>query len=113
MMASQAMTLKVCIANIAFIGVMVMVNNSAPAGQLGAVNGIGQSFAALARAVGPAVGGALWALSTRVHVEGHHSVLFLLVAVLCLVTWAVTFRMPPSLGEPRDEGEEGAAVREM
>eukprot|EP00981_Chlorochromonas_danica_P003338 scaffold644_cov168-Ochromonas_danica.AAC.30 len=45
--------------------VMIQVNHSVSEKYLGAVNGLGQSFAALARAVGPALGGALWSLSIQ------------------------------------------------
>ena len=39
---------------------MIMINNSVESEHLGKVNGLGQSVAALARAVGPAIGGILW-----------------------------------------------------
>ena len=44
----------------AFTASMIMLNNSVEDSHLGKVNGLGQSVAALARAVGPAVGGILW-----------------------------------------------------
>ena len=43
---------------------MIMINESAPEHR-GAVNGIGQSFAALARSIGPAAGGMLFSWSIQ------------------------------------------------
>lgn len=44
------------------------MNHSVHDHQLGAVNGLAQTVAALARAVGPAVGGFLWSLSAHLHI---------------------------------------------
>jgi MFS family permease len=49
-----------CGTPLAFTSVMVLVNSSVGPDQLGEVNGLGQSLAALARALGPALGGSLW-----------------------------------------------------
>jgi len=51
----------------AFTAVMIIVNSSAPTGDIGAVNGMGQSMAAFMRALGPLLGGSLWssALAAR------------------------------------------------
>ena len=43
-----------------------MINNSVFDEALGAVNGLGQSMASLARAIGPAFGGLLWSISEKV-----------------------------------------------
>lgn len=45
---------------------MIMINNSVFDESLGAVNGLGQSMAALARTIGPAIGGLLWSISLEV-----------------------------------------------
>ena len=50
-----------------FTAVMIQVNHSAEEEYLGSVNGLGQSLAALARAIGPAFGGLLWSLSIQYH----------------------------------------------
>jgi MFS family permease len=51
---------------ITFTSNMIMINNSVFDPYLGAVNGLGQSLASLARAVGPALGGALWSVSVQI-----------------------------------------------
>lgn len=48
---------------VSFTAIMVIVNNSAPPSELGAVNGLGQSLAAIARGIGPVLGGCLWTVS--------------------------------------------------
>eukprot|EP01039_Chlorochromonas_danica_P000379 gene379-412_t len=58
-------TIKNVFSCLCFTAVMIQVNHSVSEKYLGAVNGLGQSFAALARAVGPALGGALWSLSIQ------------------------------------------------
>ncbi|KAK9841642.1 hypothetical protein WJX74_009288 [Apatococcus lobatus] len=58
---------------------MVMVNNSGPRSQLGAINGAGQAVAAFVRALGPALGGVLWGASLHLPVPGHQYVVFALV----------------------------------
>lgn len=64
-----AMLLKSLSGCFAFTGTMIVVNMSVDPQQLGAVNGVGQSLASLARGVGPAVGGLLWGMT--VHLQGH------------------------------------------
>jgi MFS family permease len=50
-----------------FTASMIIINNSVERGNLGKVNGLGQAVAALSRAVGPALGGALWSFSLQTH----------------------------------------------
>ena len=52
---------------VGFTAVMVVVNSSVRAGEIGAVNGFGQSLAAAARALGPVVGGSLWSAAVAAH----------------------------------------------
>lgn len=49
--------------NLSFASVLVMVSNSVSKTQMGAVNGIGQSGVALGRAIGPVLGGWVFARS--------------------------------------------------
>ncbi len=49
--------------NFSFASVMVLVANSTRRAQLGVVNGIGQSGVALVRAIGPVIGGSIFAAS--------------------------------------------------
>lgn len=57
--------LKNIFATLSFTAVMIQVNHSVTEDYLGAVNGLGQSMAALARAIGPAFGGFLWSQSIQ------------------------------------------------
>ena len=52
-------------ASMHFTAMMIQVNDSVADKNLGAVNGLGQSIGALARAIGPALGGILWSLSVK------------------------------------------------
>ena len=45
---------------------MLLINNSVPSSIIGQVNGIGQSWAALARSAGPAFGGVIWGMSVTI-----------------------------------------------
>jgi hypothetical protein len=56
---------KTCCGGFSFSSIFVLVSNCAPGSQAGAANGLNQSSAALARAVGPAIGGALFAWSNE------------------------------------------------
>jgi len=76
--------LKSVCACFAFGAVMIQVNHSVHDEYLGAVNGLGQSMAALARAVGPAMGGALWSMSTKHHFVYLNFIVAACVFVLCL-----------------------------
>ncbi|XP_035675561.1 probable peptide/nitrate transporter At3g43790 isoform X2 [Branchiostoma floridae] len=73
-----------------FTAIMVMVGNSAMPYFRGTVNGISQSFVALARLLGPIVGGNLFAWTTEnVLID---------VIILCL-----TLLLPDSINKPRVE----------
>lgn len=85
---------KSVFACLAFGAVMIQVNHSVHDEYLGAVNGLGQSLAALARAIGPALGGALWSLSTR-----HHFVYLNFIVTAAAFTFCLYLNqlLPPSL----------------
>ena len=68
----------------AFSAVMIQVNHSVTDEYLGAVNGLGQSMAALARAIGPALGGALWSLSVHHHFVYLNFIVTALAFCFCL-----------------------------
>ena len=53
---SLLLVLRSCFANNAFTSSMVLVNEAAPPGSIGLVNGAGQTLASATRAVGPALG---------------------------------------------------------
>mmetsp|Transcript_5488 Transcript_5488/g.14737 ORF Transcript_5488/g.14737 Transcript_5488/m.14737 type:complete len:581 (-) Transcript_5488:269-2011(-) len=82
-----------------FTCVMVLVNNSAStAAQRGKVNGMGQTFASLARAIGPALAGALWSVSVRFStVPGHQWLPFVLASSGALFAWTMSFKLSSAL----------------
>ncbi|KAG2501487.1 hypothetical protein HYH03_001264 [Edaphochlamys debaryana] len=71
------------------VGAMIAMNTAPSAEQLGAVNGVGQTLAALLRGVGPALGGVLWAASLGLHAPGQQFLTFALVACGALASWEV------------------------
>jgi len=82
-----------------FTCVMVLVNNSASsASQRGKVNGVGQTFASLARGLGPAIAGTLWSVSVRFYkVPGHQWLPFILASAGAFMCWLLSFRLSPSI----------------
>lgn len=100
----QAMTMRSFLSSLCFLPVMIMVNNSAPSAELGTVNGIGQSLGSLARTVGPALGGALWALGeSHTGWPFHQGWSFLLLSMVALAAFAASLRMPLALNKPHGE----------
>jgi hypothetical protein len=57
--------------------------------QLGEVNGIGQTIAALVRGLGPAMGGLLWSACLALHMPGQQFAPFAAVALLAVGAWWV------------------------
>lgn len=72
-----------------FTASMVLVNVSAPPGQLGAVNGVGQAAAAFVRGVGPAAGGFAWALTLGSGLPGHQFIVYSAMSAFSLATIAL------------------------
>lgn len=70
----------------AFTGSIIAVNAAPAQEQLGAVNGVGQTLAALVRGVGPALGGILWAASLGLHARGQQFVTFVIIAAVAAGT---------------------------
>jgi hypothetical protein len=101
---------------------MIQVNHSVSDEYLGAVNGFGQSCASLARAVGPAIGGALWSLSIQTQ---NVFLNFLGVMALLVVSGVINRQLPASLDHKlgdrehslteteREEEEEGNPIQMM
>ena len=73
---------KAILTNVAFTAVLMQVNHSVYYEDLGKVNGLGQTFASLARAIGPAVGGCLWSLSTKLNFVYLNFVIVILLYIL-------------------------------
>jgi hypothetical protein len=78
--------------------VIIFVNHSAYDYQLGTINGIGQTVAAGARSVGPALGGLLWSLSVKIHFL---YINYLLSILLFLVMFGISFTLSPSIDQAK------------
>lgn len=77
-----------------FAGVTVVVTNSVPQHHLGSVNGYGQTFAALARTVGPAFCGLLWSIGIK---TGFVPLTFFVIGLSCVACLAISAYLPSSL----------------
>lgn len=100
-------------ANCAFTSAMVLVNEAAPPGSAGAVNGAGQTLASAARAAGPAVAGLLWGAAAGV--RGGQFAPFALAGVGLAAAAGIYKHVRPPPGEREGEvgsrgGEERIAV---
>ena len=92
---------------------MVLVNEAAPPGSAGAVNGAGQTLASAARAAGPAVAGLLWGAAAGV--RGGQFAPFALAGVGLAAAAGIYKHVRPPPGEREGEvgsrgGEERIAV---
>jgi len=87
-------TFKNLFTNFSFTAAVIMVNYSVTDEYLGAVNGLGQSLGALARSLGPAVGGLLWSVATK-----YDFVYLNFVAVIAVfaLNYYVSYLAPASL----------------
>ena len=96
-----AMMLKSFAGCFAFTGTMITVNTSVHPQQLGAVNGVGQSLASLARGVGPAMGGLLWGITVDLqgHVAGAQLLPFACVAGTAVVALLIYAFVQPTEAE--------------
>lgn len=97
-------SVKNSLAVVTFTAVIILVNHSVPSRYLGKVNGMGQSFAALARAAGPALGGALWSVTVR-----YDAVFLNFIFASCMLALGqfIVSHLPASLDRKReDQGED-------
>ncbi|EGD74952.1 hypothetical protein PTSG_07177 [Salpingoeca rosetta] len=84
---------------LSFTSTFVLINNSCPPHERGTANGLGQSYAALGRASGPAIGGAIFAWSAGAHRAwpfDYHFVWYVAAAV-CVATYCLALRLPESV----------------
>ena len=84
---------------LSFTSTFVLINNSCPPFERGTANGLGQTYAALGRALGPAVGGALFAWSEasgRRWPFDYHFVWYV-DAVVCACALALSTQLPRSV----------------
>jgi hypothetical protein len=92
---------------LSFTAVFIMVNNSCPSASLGAVNGMAQSLSALARAVGPALAGAVWSASIDPALAAWfplgHATLFVLLGSIGLLDLGLSYLVPSDIQQSVDE----------
>ncbi|KAK9814275.1 hypothetical protein WJX72_003276 [[Myrmecia] bisecta] len=76
---------------------IILMTRTAPAENMGAVNGAGQTLASFGRAAGPALGGILWALTIQTGLPGHQYLAFACTAAAALLAQLlyVRVRLPP------------------
>mgnify|MGYP001052985181 CR=1 FL=1 len=108
-----------------FTSVMTFVNNSVPRDRMGRANGLGQTWAALARAIGPTVAGAFWSFTENSTFPLHETLSFILMALMFVGLYAATFTYPEFItrpfaerytaegGEETEEDEAGEAQEEQ
>lgn len=60
---------------------------------MGAVNGAGNTMQNMARAVGPAVAGMMWAGTSQIHITGHQFISFAAVGFGAVFTQIVYLRV--------------------
>lgn len=72
---------------------MVLINLVAPKGRMGAVNGAAMALTSLARALGPALCGSIWALVVSLRFAGQQFVGFALMGIASVATSFLYGRM--------------------
>jgi hypothetical protein len=90
---------KMACAASSFTTIMMMIARGAEGEHLGSVNGISQSLGSCARAVGPTLGGTIWSWSLTLPFTFHQEAVFVLIAAMATLAWALSFRLPTFLGE--------------
>jgi MFS family permease len=80
--------------------VMLLINNSTSSANFGVVNGVGQTFAALARSFGPLTGGVLWSLG---HSLGFSYLAYFVMAGACSSVFALSLKLPDHLVRPQGQ----------
>jgi MFS family permease len=111
-------TAKLVCSACSFTAVMIQVNHSVEEEYLGRANGLGQSLAAAARAIGPALGGLLWSLSTRFHFVFLNFIMIIFIFFLCgymnrLLPPSIDFKKKSKGSSAKSEVEEGEAEAVM
>lgn len=80
---SILMTMRAFLACNTFTCIFILISNSTTGSNLGAVNGLGQSFASLSRSLGPLLGGSLWSYG---HTIGLPYASYILCGIVLLFT---------------------------
>ena len=79
---------------------MIFINNAVLPEKMATANGVGQTLAAAARTVGPALGGLLWSAALKAHLPGGGAVVFAVAGVMCASVLALTWLYPSSIVHP-------------
>ncbi|CAG8557427.1 1999_t:CDS:10 [Ambispora gerdemannii] len=80
---------------ILFTSITIAISNTVSREVLGTVNGIGQTTASLARAIGPALGGILWAWSLNNNLKfpfDRHFV-FIVMSIIAFIGWLQSYKI--------------------
>jgi len=82
-------------ANLAFTAAMLSINVAAPPGDVGLVNGAGQTIASFVRAAGPAAGGVLWGAASLLRPGGQFLPFALVAAAMAAAARLFHHVTPP------------------
>jgi cyanate permease len=93
-----------------FTAVMLQVNDSCSPKNLGSVNGLGQSLGALARAIGPGIGGILWSLAMQYNFIFMN---FIGCVVMLIVCQSLNCLLPDRKKSTDDDNEQDIVFNEM
>jgi len=89
--------------DVAFACVFMFITASAPSKNvLGSINGMGQTSASIARAIGPAMATSMYAFSKEHHILGGHAAFVWLVLLAALFSWFIPSSIPDEF-HVRDE----------
>ena len=83
--------------------VMMFINNSVPKDYMGRANGVGQTFAAGMRAVGPPLSGLLWSVTTQASFPLHNMVIFFMLAGFSLGLVFLSYLYPKAIEKSYEE----------
>ncbi|KAI8812837.1 major facilitator superfamily domain-containing protein [Cladochytrium replicatum] len=102
------MAFKSALSIFSFTSIFIVINNAAPTPRLlGTINGFGQTAATLARTIGPAVGGSLWAWSLSAGLPfpfDYHLVYnFIAIVGLVMYLWSLLVQPSPSTSSKSEE----------
>lgn len=84
-----------------FTGVLILVSNSATPENMGTVTGLSHSFCSFFRAIGPALGGAIWSYTSSKTFPLHPFLAWAFVALLSIGTYGLSYLLPTTLVRPK------------
>ena len=95
-MAARSVSACTC-----FTGVLILVSNSAPPENMGAVTGLSHSCCSFFRAIGPAIGGLVWSYASGKNFFLHQFLAWEFVVLLSALTYGLSSYLPPTLTQPK------------